>query len=161
MPSIEIAAVGQLEQSVFDDLPFAVIADKIRRSHRSSSRFQSDFDRLSGILYHLGNPDLKANHEGRCFFAYKLLSRSSQQDGVFLEFDTEYRQSVEALLAELIHGSPQHHVVFTSDWQFGPEWTKREDVIKLTEFWRRHDSHELMLNTLYPIMRDDVFSVRT
>ena len=38
-------------------------------------------------MYHLGNPSLKDDSEGRCFFAYKLLSEESKKvDADFLEF---------------------------------------------------------------------------
>lgn len=151
MPSIEILAIRQAQPRDFHDLPFAVTVDTTLRSHRSPSRFQQDFDLLSGSLYHLGNPNLKADSQGRCFFAYQLLSRDSQRDATFLEFGSPYTTHVQTLLAELMGRSPAHRLIFTSDWQFGPEWAKRYAEITLRQFWRLHDSRQLMLNTLYPI----------
>ena len=152
MPSIEILAVEQPRATSFEHLPFAVLADPSRRSHRSPSRFQSDFDQLPGVLYHLGNPDLKTDWAGKCFFAYKLLSRESQRvTSDFLEFAPEFRPHVQELLTELLAQSPALRLFFTSDWQFGPDWTKRESGISLDQFWALHDSHRLLLNALYPI----------
>ena len=150
MPSIEILAVGHSRLVAFDKLPFAVEPDQTRRSHRSPSRFQRDFDQLTGVLYHLGNPSLKADRHGRCFFAYQLLSRESQQEATFLEFRPEYLPHLRSLLAELLEESPAHRLVFTSDWQFGPEWTKYESEQSLDQFWNLHDSRRLLLNALYP-----------
>jgi hypothetical protein len=153
MPSIEIVAVNQLHPTDFSHLPFAVVSETTLRSHRTpSSKFQHYFDKLSGVIYHLGNPDLKVDSKGRCFFAYKLLSRPSQEmDESFLEFAEPYRPHVAAMLEQLMRDSSVQRVIFTSDWQLGPDWVKHEPPIALDEFWRLHDSHHLLLNALYPI----------
>ena len=41
------------------------------------ARFQSDFDALSGCLYHLGNTAFAGRSEG-AFFAYEVLSAASR-----------------------------------------------------------------------------------
>lgn len=153
MPSIEIVAVRQSQPIKVDGFPFAVVADAKLRSHRSPHpRFQDDFDRASGIMYHLGNPTLKSDSAGRCFFAYDLLSEQSKKaEADFLEFAPEFRPAAEMMLAELIAESPAEELIFTSDWQFGPDWTKREPALALSEFWKLHDSRRLLLNALYPI----------
>ena len=96
MPSIEIVAVGQSEPIEVDDLPFAVIVDRKLRSHRSHPLFQEDFDRVSGVMYHLGNPELKVDSAGRCFFAYKLLNEESKK-GEFLEFGAAHKPAVQGI----------------------------------------------------------------
>jgi hypothetical protein len=153
MPSIEIIAIGQYQPIEVDTFPFAVRADMTLKSHRSPRpRFQEDFDRASGIIYHLGNPGLKGDRAGRCFFAYNLLSAQSKKyGGGFLEFAAEFRHAAERLLTDLIADSPSEELIFTSDWQFGPDWTKREPSLSLGEFWQLHDSQRLLLNALYPI----------
>jgi hypothetical protein len=153
MPSIEIVAVGQSRPIEVGAFAFAVLADTKLKSHRwPNPRFQDDFDRVSGIIYHLGNPSLKDDSVGRCFFAYKLLSEASKKiNADFLEFAPAFRSAAEAMLAELIAASPTEELIFTSDWQLGPEWTKREAPLPLSEFWQRHDSRRLLLNALYPI----------
>ena len=157
MPSIEILSIDQVQPIEVARFPFAVLPDdrrRSRRSHRSKARFQEDFDRVSGILYHLGNPNLKSSHSGRLLFAYELLSEDSKHGANFLEFAPDYRIAAQSLLAELMAGSPVHRLLFTSDWQFGPEWTRREPAVTLDEFWRLHDARRVLLNALYPMEQD-------
>src|SRR6516164_7692799 len=115
MPSIEVVAVGQSRPIEVDGFPFAVVADAKLRSLRSPhSRFQEDFGRLSGVMYHLGNPSLKEDSAGRCFFAYELLSEGSKNvEADFLEFAPEFRPAAESMLAELIAVSPTEELIFT------------------------------------------------
>jgi hypothetical protein len=110
MPSIEIVAVGQTQPVEVGSLPFAVSADARLKSHRSPSpRFQEDFDRVSGIIYHLGNPTLKGDSARRCVFAYMLLSEESKEvEADFLEFAPRFRSAAEAMLAELMTDSPSN-----------------------------------------------------
>jgi hypothetical protein len=75
VPSIEIVCIGQLASIDFNDLPFAVESSAELKSHRiPKPLFQKDSSDLQGCIYHLGNPDLKAQRTGRIFFAYELLS---------------------------------------------------------------------------------------
>jgi hypothetical protein len=153
MPSIEIACVGLQDALQPPATSFAVAYERGLRSHRSPSpRFQHDFDGLTGCLYHLGNPNLAGSHEG-FYFAYDLLSDASRSADppAFLEFDGNYVESLRAFLDWLLLTSPDGKLLFTSDWQFGPDWTKRCDPITLGEFWRLHDSRALLLNASYPI----------
>ena len=132
---------------------FAVISDPERQSHRGPSpRFQDDFDRLGGVLYHLGNPELVEDPDG-LFFAYDLLSEASREasDKSFLELAPAHMHSVRVFLEWLLALSPAGQVLFTSDWQFGPSWTRRSEGLGLNEFWRLHDSKELLLNAAYLI----------
>lgn len=153
MPSIEIACLGAVAPPSPPSTSFAVVYEDGLRSHRSPSpRFQSDFDALSGALYHLGNPELRGT-DGTAYFAYDILSEASRgaESPSFLEFDLAHAHSAKALLQWLLTVSPVGQVLFTSDWQFGPEWTQRPDPIDATEFWRLHDSRELLLNAAYLI----------
>ena len=79
MPSIEIVCIGQAKPVDRSSYPFAVEADLELVSHRSPApRFQTDFEALSGVIYHLGNPGLKVRTRSP-YFAYELLSESSRQ----------------------------------------------------------------------------------
>ena len=85
---------------------------------------------------------------------YKLLSPESKKvESIFLEFAREYRRDAETFLHELIEDSRAHRLVFTSDWQFGPDWTRHKPELNLDDFWRLHDSRQIQLNALYPIAR--------
>jgi hypothetical protein len=152
MPSIEILAVGQTTPIVAE-FSFAYIADAVRKSHRRPApRFQKEFDNYPGILYHLGNPNLKHAFEGRCYCAWSLLSAESKKVGrTFLEFAPEHHDSARELLRMLIDTSPSRHLLFTSDWQFGPGWTRYKQPVTLKQFWRLHDRRKVRLNALYPI----------
>jgi hypothetical protein len=151
MPSIEIAALGLATPLAPPPTSFSVAYDAGLKSHRLPSRFQPDFDRMSGSLYHLGNPGL-SGREG-AFFASDLLSLEARgaDPPSFLEFAQPHVASVHALLDWLLRNSPDGNLLFTSDWQFGPEGTQRLGPVSLMAFWKLHDSRRLMLNAAYPV----------
>jgi hypothetical protein len=153
MPSIEIFCVGLTAPEHPPETSFAVICDPSRQSHRAPTpRFQADFDQLEGVLYHLGNPEFALDPDGP-FFAYNVLSDASRgaDPSSFLEFAPAHVVSARRLLDWLFGSSPASRLVFTSDWQFGPSWTRRFKPLDLNEFWRRHDSRQLLLNSAYVI----------
>jgi hypothetical protein len=153
MPSIEIVCVGQRWPLDLPELPFAVQSEPERRSHRSPEpRWQADFDSLDGWIYHLGNPDLRYRSDAMFFFAYELLSeRSRHEANGLLAFDPEFRGALEWLLDRLITVSLVRRIVFTSDWQFGPQASTRGRYQTLPDFWRAHDNGGLRVNALYDI----------
>ena len=106
------------------------------------------------MLYHLGNSDLKADAGGRLFFAYDLLTPASQEGGEFLEFGADYRSHVAAMLADLIRRSSTGRLIFTSDWQFGPERASYPDPIELARLRHLHDECRLRFNALYVVTDD-------
>jgi hypothetical protein len=153
MPSIEIACIGLSTPLRPPPTSFAVVCEPGLTSHRSPTpRFQADFDGLSGCLYHLGNPQFAGSDRG-AYFAYDLLSpRSVESDPPsFLEFDPVHVASARSFLQWVLAASPARRILFTSDWQFGPDWTRSLGPISLTEFWNLHDSRNLLLNAAYPI----------
>jgi len=153
MPSIEIVCIGQSKSIDGSNYPFAVEASSELVSHRTPApRFQSDFDVLVGVIYHLGNPDLKVREQG-AYFAYELLSESSRsaEPPSALEFGPKYASAVFDLITVLLRESPQSEVLFTSDWQFGPDHTLRLGRVSLAELRELHDSGALLLNALYTV----------
>jgi hypothetical protein len=153
MPSIEIVCIRQSKPIDCSNYPFAVDASPELVSHRAPApRFQSDFDGVAGMIYHLGNPDLKVRERG-FYVAYELLSESSRsaEPPSALEFDPECVSAVFDLIAVLIRESPQSEVLFTSDWQFGPDHTLRLGRVSLAELRELHDSRALLLNALYTV----------
>lgn len=152
MPSVEILCIGQRSPLVLPDLPFAVEADWELRSHRgSSSLWQGDFDRLTGCIYHLGNPDLAHSSFGRIFLASELLTERSLANGKLLEFAVSFQDGIAHLLDRLLIASPERQIVVTSDWQFGPGPPTRGYFETLEGFWAAHDHAELSLNALYTV----------
>ena len=152
VPSIEIVCIGELKPTDFSYLPFAVEGGTEIKSHRiPRPLFRDDFAGLQGCLYHLGNPDLKTRRTGRIFFAWHLLSDRSRSASTFLEFRPEFIPGLHDLLESLVELSPVRQLLFTSDWQFGPNRSYRSSSITLDEFWALHNSHKLRLNSAYPI----------
>jgi hypothetical protein len=153
MPSIEIACIGLESPLEPPPTSFAVAYEGGLKSHRSPCpRFQSQFDQLSGSLYHLGNPGFAGTKAGP-FFAYDLLSEASRhaESPSFLEFAPEHEASVRELLSWLLQVSPQSKLLFTSDWQFGPGGSRTLPQASLNEFWRLHSQRRLLLNAAYPL----------
>ena len=155
MPSIEIVCIGQAHPVELGALSFAVVSGSQLVSHRSPHpRFQSDFDRLKGCIYHLGNPYLRTEPEHGPFFAYELLSESSRHGKPsFLEFAADHRADVRTVLSVLLAASPAGQLLFTSDWQFGPAGSRHLAAVTLEEFWQLHEARALLLNAAYPITR--------
>jgi hypothetical protein len=149
MPSIEIACIDLDVPVPPPSTSFAVVFERGLKSHRSPApRFQSDFDALSGCLYHIG-----ASGDGGAFNAYALLSEASRaaEPPSFLEFDDTHLPSVQLLVNWLLNQSPSGRILFTSDWQFGPDACVRSVPLSLASLWRLHDSRRLLLNGAYPV----------
>jgi len=150
MPSIEIICEGQKEPANLKDMPFAVITETELKSHRSPSHFQEEFDTLQGCIYHLGNPDLKKDEEKGAFFAYELLSETSRsEENGELQFGGEFKTSIQKLMGILIKQSHCGRIIFTTDWQFGPEKYTDGGELKFSEFWKLYEAGELKLNGIY------------
>ena len=147
MPSIEIVCVGQKEVSDFSDAPFRVFAEDELVSDRSPKPlFKPEFDATTGCIYHLCNPDAG-------YTAFQLL-RMGHHNKKFLwtglvGFRPEYAPYVRQMLAQLLKDSPTHKVIFTSDYQFGPNVRRYHSPISQRKFWQLHHARRLHMNALY------------
>jgi hypothetical protein len=152
--SIEIACIGLDLPTRISVEGFALVSERGLKSHRMPSRFQTDFNALSGCLYHLGNPKLRDPTQGGAFFAYELLSEASRDASPpsFLEIAPEHVGEVRVVLANILAASPLGRALFTSDWQFGPEWPHRFGPVGLDDFWQLHASRNLQLNSSYALV---------
>jgi hypothetical protein len=153
MPSLEIACLGLDEPVKVPAKGFAVECEPGLVSRCVPSRFQKDFDHRQGCLYRIGHPSRRDPRRGATFSAYQLLSAASREPfpPSFLEFRPEHVGEIDAVLSGIMSASPSAEVLFTSDWQFGPEWTHRFGPLTLKEFWRLHASRTLYLNTAYTL----------
>lgn len=143
MPSIEIICVEQVEPLRFVGLPFEVYAETKLVSHRKPSPlFQSDFDTMSGCIYHI-------IQQGGGWNAGNLLNGWEK-----LLFEDDTAPYIKKLLEVLLQASPVHRLIFTSDYQFGPRVKRYKRPFTLTKFWEAHDAEKLHLNALYPL-RDE------
>ena len=163
MPSIEIVCTGQTKVTQFDNVPFIVEAENRLVSHRGPySIFQREFDKIQGCIYHLLNPI-------ESWDAFLLLDNTiefmerapplEEHEGAliwYLRFRPEYVPAVRALLETLLEASPVGQVLFTSDYQFGPEeGIAYRRQFTLEEFWALHDADRLDMNALYPLQRHE------
>lgn len=152
-PLLEIACLGLTEPAPIRASGLVVQAEKGLRSQSLAPRFQGELDGLQGCLYRLGQP-LEGSGVAS---AYELLSAASREafPPSALEFAPAHRAAVERLLEEIQSASPEGRVLFTSDWQYGPEWAHRFGPLTLREFWSLHATRHLYLNTAYEIVRDE------
>jgi hypothetical protein len=151
MPTIELVCVAQAEPLDVSSLPFAVLAENKLLSHRAL--FQSDFDKLQGCIYHLGNPNLRGDEDG-LFWAYELISDStSEHEEDCLKFNDEFIPHVKKMLSQLLVASPVGQMTFSSDWQFGTKDVRRFEAITEGKFWEMHDACELRFNAFYKIVK--------
>ncbi len=151
MPSIEIACTGLTAPVALAAQGFDVACETGLKSHCVPARFQADFDALDGCLYRLGKPAARNAQRRGAFSAYELLSPRSREafPASSLEFAPQHAAEVAEVLASILRASPRGEVLFTSDWQFGPEWAYRFGPLTLAEFWRLHAAGTLYLNTAY------------
>jgi hypothetical protein len=154
MPSIEIACVGLEQRRTPPRNSFDIAYEVGLTSHRVPSRFQREFDATAGSMYHLGNPGQNTAASG-AFTAYELLSDEclEQDPMVFVELGKSHAHGLKELLLWLLDSSPAGRLLFTSDYQFGPDSPAWFGPITLVDFWNLHDSHQLRMNALYSITR--------
>lgn len=142
MPSVEIICIGQLEPIDYSAMPFRVDAESEIVSHRTPSPlFQTDFDNVKGCIYHL------CKQRNGAYTAGDLLTEWWE----ILHFKSEYSPFVKQMLRELLESSPTKQLLFTSDYQFGPDQKIYKRSLTLDRFWKIHDDKKLRANALYPI----------
>src|ERR1700750_1934075 len=146
MPSLEIICIGQQEPSDFSDLPFRVKAGKELVSHRSPNPLsQSDFDRLEGCIYHVLDGSSPTCYDPLVRDWYGEHGNSNGADEN-VEFREEYSGAVKGMLEELLGSSPVGQVLFTTDYQFGPEEARRFGPLSFAEFRRLYNAGKVQMN---------------
>ncbi len=153
MPSIEIVCLAQNEPVDCSGYSFRVEAGRDLISDRMhSSNFQKDFDETKGCIYHL------LGMKGRT--AYELLKKdwydkdgNSNGNDENIDFLDIHESSFISLVQTLTDKSPVGEILFTSDYQFGPEVYKRFNQIALNEFLTSYTSKALRMNSLYRVKK--------
>ena len=151
MPSLEIICIDQEEPIDFSHLPFTVKAEKQLISHRKPAPlFQPNFDKLNGCIYHL--------LDGAGPTCYDLLVRdwydevgNLKDTDENIEFRDEYTFAVKEMLEELISASPVSQILFTTDYQFGPETTQKYGHVTFAEFKELYNDGKVRMNASYLI----------
>ncbi len=91
-------------------------------------------------FYHLGNPVCASPDYRGMYFAYDLLDRryeATDKQWILL-FASAFRADVSRLIGHLLDLSPSGQIVFTTDWQFGPESAYRSASMSVGNFWQQH-----------------------
>lgn len=169
MPTIEIASINSrglgLNQADFE---VAIIEENKLNSHRGL--FYDLLRQQSGVIVHIGNPDLKNDKDGG-FFAGQIINWDFEPTEIHLpefgnntlrtnhganqqfrfKFLDRYKSDIDQLLKIAINHSPIKKVCFLTDYQFGPENGKIKIINTIKDFWIQHDQEGLELNTLYEI----------
>ncbi|WP_049722834.1 hypothetical protein [Gilvimarinus polysaccharolyticus] len=153
MPSIELVCINQNDPIDCSSYSFLVESGRELISDRAhSSTFQSDFDQLSGCIYRV--------HEKRGRTAYELLKKdwydeNGEDNGIDdnIEFIEEHDSSFVELIKDLLQASPAGKIVFTSDYQFGPDEFRCYGETTILEFIELYKEGELRMNSLYRVKK--------
>ncbi|BCM89794.1 hypothetical protein IAD21_01642 [Abditibacteriota bacterium] len=146
MPTIEIICLHQVNPLEFPEFSFALESGSEPVSHRNL--FYDEFKTLNGCIYHLGNPYLRETKE-RTFFAYQLLEGSCVAEGR-LKFLPQFNPEIQRLFIDLLEASPIQTLIFSSDYQFGPNKVRRyKRPFTYEKFWQNHEAGQLWLNARY------------
>lgn len=158
MPTIEIVSINStglgLNQA---DFRVAIIEDIVLESHRGL--FYEFLKAQSGVIVHIGNPDMKRNKNWG-FFAGKIVDWDFEPDDEAdrkakcqqrFKFLKRYIVDIDKLLKIALDNSPVSKMYFLTDYQFGPKKGKMKNIITISDFWIQHNSEGLHLNTLYEL----------
>jgi hypothetical protein len=143
VPTVEIVSVGSMQGPFAQPVDlFAQRCDSSLRSDRGL--FQETLDRLTGTLIHLGNP--RANGSDPVWFCgHSIGWKLNNTDNIDFAV-TELQQ----ILLHMQDQSPEGHVLFLTDYQFGPapEIATLRSIDELIALMR---SHTVRFNTLYSV----------
>lgn len=146
MPTIEIASINSLKLDLNqNNYLIAIIEENKLNSHRGL--FYDLLQRQDGSIVHIGNPKFKDEIKSG-FFAGDIIDWYDNNYFRFLEI---YKKDIDSLLKISLLKSPVNKVLFLSDCQFGPEKEMIENINSVHNFWNKHDSEGLVLNTMYEI----------
>jgi hypothetical protein len=149
MPTTELISIGALSGPFTSPLQvFAQRCDSKLVSDRGL--FQPVLDRLAGTIIHLGDPS--HNQADPVWFCGHCLEyRLENDDGHHIGYTTAAITELRQLLSSLQNQSPEKHVLFLTDYQFGPEAVEIVTLGNIDEFVALSDSRNIRFNTLYSI----------
>lgn len=156
MPTIELASIGCTQPP---DLPyydsFTYSVETRLFSHREL--FQPVFNDLNGVIVHLANKERESTQAG-LWFAADLINWNgahldAEEDTKPLIFLPDALLDVRDLMRRLLTASPQKHITFSSDYQFGGEERENEEI-SFSRFFKLHASQELYFNHLWHVVPD-------
>lgn len=148
MPTIELIS---LNAGTIPQLPsyssFAYIVEPDLVSHRGL--FQHIFDRCKGYIVHLGNKEFENNKDG---FWYAGRIMNWEEDAVV--FLKETLSDLMDLIQRMIDSSPNNEILFSTDYQFGPQKPVDFGAVFIDEFYELHRLKKLRWNSIYKIQAE-------
>jgi hypothetical protein len=150
MPTFEIISVNcpNTTKLILKQFPFKLLRDfKNFYSHRGL--FEDEIAKIKGVIYHLGNPDLKKEP---FTFAGNLIEW--HDDGYSLH--PKYSVDIFKIILFAKNTSPNKEVWVLTDMQvdlYGLEENQTNNIIEcnLLDFISLNDNHTLKYNHLYKI----------
>lgn len=148
MPTIELIS---LNAETIPQLPsyssFAYIVESDLVSHRGL--FQQIFDRSKGYIVHIGNKEFENNKDS---FWYAGEIMNWEEDAVV--FLKETFRDLKDLIQRMIDSSPNNEILFSTDYQFGPEKPMDFGAVSIEEFYEFHRLKKLRWNSIYKIQAE-------
>lgn len=148
MPTIEIISINA---NAIPELPlygsFAYILERELISHRGL--FQKIFDKLEGYIVHLGNKEFEHDKDGP-WFAGMIMDWTDDEGNPIIFLDNTL-EDLKDLMKRMIESSPSNEILFSTDYQFGPDEPKDCGTISFSEFFELHSSRLLRWNATYII----------
>lgn len=168
VPTIEIVSI---QAPTLPPLPrfttLAIIAERQAAIESHRGLFNDTLGGMSGVILHLGDPDLDPEDGG--WFAGKLIEWRDESMTIPLvdpadphdqwgagqterfRFLPTARIEVEQVLNLALQASPIGKAVFLTDYQFGPELPTLVSARAPAALWAEHDKVGLRWNHLYHI----------
>lgn len=152
MPTTEIISVGA------QNGPFTrrmeIIAQRCDSSLKSDRRlFQPVLDRLIGTIIHLG--DYSDTPDDPCWFCGHCVERSDADESAnHIGYTSAATGELVEIMTLMHTQSPTRHLLFLTDYQFGPETSEIKTLPSIDDFMALNRDRRIRYNTLYSIGGD-------
>lgn len=116
------------------------------------SLFQDDLKEIEGVIIHLG--DYSDTPNDPCWFCGHFVEYLEDDDeGNHFRINNNAYKELREVLSSMQRQSPTGHVIFLSDYQFGPEEAQRVDLDSINDLDDLNRDTAIRYNTLYHINR--------
>lgn len=109
-------------------------------------------------MIHLG--DFSDHPEDPCWFCGHVVEYPDPEDDDHIRYESDAFEELITLLLLMQADSPTHHVIFLTDYQFGPDEAKIEHLATVDDFKRLNSEGKIRFNTLYHIGGKDAEQTR-
>jgi len=152
MPTTEIVSIGaQNGPFTVRKSVFAQRCDSSLKSDRGL--FQPTLDRLIGTIIHLG--DYSDTPDDPCWFCGHCIEyREGDDDANHIGYTHDAERELTEILVSMREQSPTNHVLFLTDFQFGPEIPEIVNLDHIDQLVQLSRARSIRYNTLYSIGGD-------